>query len=249
MGYAIQQRKLGVFLTGEYGTGKTFLSRVLKRNFMEERYIFVFINNPRVSPLELIKEVNYQLDGKVDMSSQPTKMDYLRSIKNTLEDYNRKDIYVVMVIDEAQSIKEEDLLEEIRLLLNIQSEERVLFTLIMMGQPQLEDKIENIPQLKQRLSIRYRLAPLNGEETREYIDYRLKVGGTDRKIFTDSAYEEVFSLSGGMPRAINNICDLALLSAFTQKLDMVNRETVIAVGKDLGESPGIKEKSRMEGND
>jgi len=234
MNYAVRQKKLGVLLTGEYGTGKTFLSRVLKKIFPEDKYIFIFVTNPRLNPLEFIKEVHYQLGAKLNVAS-PEKMDYLRSIQQALEDYARKGIYTVVIVDEAQSIQRDDLLEEIRLLLNVQSEDSVLFTLVLLGQPQLEEKVEKIPQLRQRLSIRYKLSSLDKEETREYIDYRLKVAGSSRRIFADDAYDEIFSLSKGMPRAINNVCDLSLLSGFINKKYMVDKDIVDHVGEDLGD--------------
>ena len=244
MNYAVRQKKLGVLLIGEYGTGKTFLSRVLKKVFSDDRYIFVFITNPRLNPLEFIKEVHYQLGAKLDVVS-PEKMDFLRSIQEGLEEYERKDMYVVIVVDEAQSIQRDDLLEEIRLLLNVQSEDSVLFTLVLLGQPQLEEKVEKIPQLRQRLSIRYKLSSLDKEEAREYIDYRLKVAGLSRSIFTDSAYDKIFSLSNGMPRAINNICDLALLSGFINKEKMIDKDIVDQVGEDLGDIKNTEGKGNM----
>jgi len=105
---------------------------------------------------------------------EPAKMDILHSIQISLRDYHQREAYPVIVVDEAQTIKDEDLLEEIRLLLNIEIEEIILFTLILLGQPDLEERIERIPHLKQRIPIRYRLSPLGKEETKEYINYRLK---------------------------------------------------------------------------
>lgn len=247
MQYAVQQKKLGVLLVGEYGTGKTFLSRILKRSVSEDKFVFIFITNPRFNSLDFIKEINYQLGGKIDELSKPTKMDYLRSIRNSFQEHKEKELFVVLVVDEAQSIKEDDLLEEIRLLLNIQSEESTYFTLVLMGQPQLEIEIEKIPQFKQRLSIRYTLDFLSSQETKEYIEHRLKVAGTQRKIFTDDAYQEIFSISRGMPRAINNICDLSLLNAFIQKQGMINKEIVLHVAQDLGESS--QDKSILKNHD
>ena len=233
--YAVRQRKLGALLVGEYGTGKTFLSSVLKKVSLESKYTFVFITNPRLSSLEFIQEVYYQLGGRLDLSENPSRVDFLHFIKKSLEENHKRNMHTVIVIDEAQSIKEQDFFEELRLLLNFQNEEAVFSTLILLGQPPLGDNVKKVPQLKQRLAIRYHLAPLNEEETKDYIGHRLKVAGAKRKLFSDNAYKDIFSLSKGMPRAINNICDLALFSGFSRKLDIVDKETIINAGQDLGE--------------
>lgn len=233
MTYAVQQRKLGVLLIGEYGTGKTFLSQVLKKMLPEDKFIFVFITNPRLNPVELTREIDTQLKRSSVLSTLSTKGEFLRSIEDHLSDYKTKGVHPVMIIDEAQSIESYDLLEEIRLLLNIQAEDAPLFTLILLGQPQLEEKIEKLPQLKQRLSIMYKLTPLNKEETREYVEFRMKVAGATRQVFTDSACMEIYALSKGRPRAINNICDLALLNGFIKKTGIIDIEMVSQVGGDL----------------
>lgn len=161
-------------------------------------------------------------------------MDYLRAIQKNLEDCRGRGVYPVVIIDEAQSIQGDELLEEVRLLLNMQSDNSVLFTLILLGQTQLEEKVGKTPQFEQRLSIRYKLYSLSREEAKEYIEYRLKVAGTTRRIFTDSAYEEIYEFSQGMPRLINNICDLSLLTGFIKKLQIIDRDVVIQVAHDLG---------------
>ena len=129
--------------------------------------------------------------------------------------------------------KDVSLLEEIRLLMNIQGDDNSLFTLVLLGQPHMQDKIERIPQLKQRLSIRYKLSPLTEEETELYIDHRLSVAGATRRIFSGSACREIYAISKGMPREINNICDLALLAGYVEGAQAVDKDIVQRVREDL----------------
>lgn len=235
MRYAVQQRKLGVLLIGEYGTGKTYLSRSLRKFLPQEENLFIYVANPRIDPLDFLRAVAYDLQQDLALPDKPTKTDFLRCIKQALEDHHNKGVYVAIVVDEAQSIEDEALIEEIRLLLNIQSEEHSLFTLILLGQPYLQEMVEKVPQLKQRLSIRYKLACLGGQETKEYIEHRLRVAGATRKIFTDLAHSEIYAISKGMPRAINNICDLALLTGFLQKAGVIHKGIIATAGEDLSQ--------------
>ncbi|MFH1772370.1 MAG: AAA family ATPase [Candidatus Omnitrophota bacterium] len=235
MQYAVIQRKVGVILTGDYGVGKTFVSSALMKMCLEGKCVVNFIPNPRLTPIEFIQEVNFQMGGDRVYSPATTKMDMLRSIKERLEHYFNRDLRPVLLIDEAQSITDDDLMEEIRLLLNIQADSHALFTLILCGQPQLEEKIEKFPQLKQRISIRYQLLSLDKEEVKEYIKYRLKVAGTTQNLFEETTYMHIFNLSKGMPRAINNICDLSLLTGFIRRLDIIGDEVVLHVARDLRE--------------
>ncbi len=235
MHYAVRQKKLGVVLIGDYGTGKTYLSKVLERSFPEKTHRFIYVTNPRISPLEFIRDMANQLGGSFELSRQPTKIDFLHLVQKGLEDYSSREIHTVIVVDEAQSIQKDELLEEIRLLLNIQGEEAALFTLILLGQPLVEEKIARVPQLKQRLPIRYKLTSLSEEETSKYVEHRLKVAGVTRRIFTDSAHAEIYAFSGGMPREINNVCDLALLSGFIGKQETIDKDTITRIREDLGE--------------
>lgn len=233
MSYAVQLRKPGVVITGECGTGKTFVSRVLREMCKTQNYAFLFVTNPRMTPLEFIKEIYFQLGGSQEPIASWGKMDFLRGIQNCLEDFRSKGAYPVIIIDEAQSIEGEELLEEIRLLLNMQGDDSTLFTLIILGQPPLEEKIDAIPQFKQRIAVRYRLVPLTAQETREYVEYRLKVSGSAKPIFTDAAIQHIYEASRGMPRIINNICDLALLSGFIRKAEFIDRDIIVQVAHDL----------------
>lgn len=232
--YAVDQRKQGALLIGEYGTGKTYLSKVLKKICSASLHRFVFFTNPRLSAQEFLKEIYIQLGGKDEISQEETKSDLLRMVHTRLESVNRKGQHVVVVLDEGQSIEDEDLLEEIRLLLNMQGDGSNYLTLLLLGQPQLAIMLEAIPQFRQRIAIVYELEHLNQKETKEYILHRLKVAGAKDELFDESAYQRMYEISGGMPRVINNACDLSLLHAFSQQIKTVNKEIVEKVAKELG---------------
>jgi len=233
--YAIRERKGAAILTGEYGSGKTLLSRVLLEELSNEQYQSALIFNPRLPPLELIKEIIYQL-GK-DVSSLTSKTELLHSLNEIL--YKNKDDHrnTVIVVDEAQAIGEQDSFEELRLLLNFQLNDNFLLTLILLGQPELKEKIDSLPQLRQRLAVRYHLKALTEIETEEYIKHRLRVAGAEQEIFLEEAIKEIYYFSAGIPRRINNICDVALLVGCGEEQDRIGKKIIKKVAEDMEEIP------------
>jgi general secretion pathway protein A len=139
----------------------------------------------------------------------------------------------VILIDEAQIIRNQETLEELRLFLNFQLNDKFLMTMVLIGQPQLLHRIRAIPQLEQRLSIKYHLTALDANETEEYIKHRLAVAGVKQEIFTKDAMERIYEYSKGLPRKINNICDMSLLIGFGQELKEINKDLVVKVAADL----------------
>jgi general secretion pathway protein A len=232
--YAVKERKGGTILTGEPGCGKTLLSRVLLKELSDERYHVATIFNPRLSPLHLLQEIVYQLDNAVQHSS---KIKLLRAFDDILQ-FNRSiNRNTVIVIDEAQTIGNKKSFEELRLLLNFQSNDDFLLTLVFLGQPELRDKINNLPQLKQRFNVRYHLKPLTEEETRDYIQHRLRTAGAQRCMFSDEAIAGIYRFSSGVPRRINNICDMSLLVGAAHDIAEISPVLVREVAEDLEEVP------------
>ena len=232
--YAVREQKGGVILVGEYGTGKTTLGNALLEELTDpERYTVIFITNPLLSSTQFLREIVYKLNGG---STPRAKPELLRLLENTLLRKEKDNKKVIIIIDEAHLISKREVFEELRLLLNYQLNGRFLLTLIFLGQPELKSKINRIKQLKQRLAIRYYLNPLNRDEVREYIRYRMKVAGREEEIFTEEAVDLVFVKSGGSPRSINNICDMSLLIGFSKKVDRIDKDIVYGVVKDLQEA-------------
>lgn len=227
--YAAKRRKGAALLTGEVGCGKTVLSKVFIQQLSEDEYDIGLIINPILEPIDFLKEILYQFGLNHDTNSKAGLLDILnkRMLENTKQDKT-----TLLIIDEAQLISKETF-EEIRLLLNFQLNDRFLLTLILIGQPELRDVLRTIKQLDQRIAIRYHLNPLNFKDTVEYISFRLEKAGLTRDIFTSQAVDEIYSYSQGIPRKINNICDMSLLIGFSSKEKVIDSEIIKKVIEDL----------------
>lgn len=229
--YAIKEEKGAAMLTGEYGSGKTALSRVIIDQLMNDKiYEVALITNPQLTSVQFIQEIIYQLKNEHVSGSKQRLLHIMQDIvyKNFKE--SKK---TVILIDEAQIIKNEETFEEIRLFLNFQLNYRFLITLILIGQAELLPKIRSMPQLQQRLGIKYHLLGLNNIETAEYIKHRLSVGGTKADIFTPEAVEVFYEYSKGLPRSINNACDMSLLIGFGQEAKVIDKELAQKIVADL----------------
>jgi general secretion pathway protein A len=230
--YVASERKSAALLSGEYGSGKTLLIRVLTQELQQEgKYKTVSIFNPYLSSLEFIREIVYQLKGNKEPSSD--KIDLFHALHKILLSNYDAGKHTVVVIDEAQAIVDDDIFEELRLLLNFQLNNVFLVTIILIGQPEVIERIINLPQLRQKIAVRFHLGALNEEETKEYIQQRLKVAGAKQEIFGEEVHKEIYLRSGGIPRQINNICDLALLAGYGSGLNNINKEIIIRVSEDL----------------
>jgi type II secretory pathway predicted ATPase ExeA len=229
--YAVKEEKGAVMLTGEYGSGKTILSRILIDELIKDKiYEVALITHPQLTPIQFIQEIIYQLKNEHAKGSKPQLLHAMQDIiyKNFNEDKK-----TVILIDEAQIIKDKDTFEELRLFLNFQLNNRFLLTLILVGQPELLKKIKSIPQLRQRLGIKYHLSGLNSAETEEYIRHRLSVAAAKTDIFTKETFEMIYNYSEGLPRKINNVCDMSLLIGFGQEAKVIDKELLERVVADL----------------
>jgi general secretion pathway protein A len=229
--YAINEQKGAAFLTGVFGCGKTVIAQAVLMSLSKGKFETAFVVNPQLSHAELLREVVYDLGLKDNL---PTlKTDILHALNEMLRNNMDNGKNTVVFIDEAHLINDILIFEELRLLLNLQHKNKFLLTLILLGQPELKDKINNIKQFQQRISIKHHLGGLNHKETESYIQYRLKVAGTDKPLFDGQAIKLIFEQSGGIPRRINQICDMSLLVGMSRKLEIVDRKTVDEVIEDL----------------
>jgi general secretion pathway protein A len=213
-------------LTGEVGTGKTTLVRTLLLNRMPANADVAVVLNPQLSAREFLITICEELGVAVpaDRSSIKALID---TLNHHLLDAHSDARRTILVVDEAQNLAP-DVLEEVRLLTNLETAKQKLLQIVLIGQPELRDLLarNDLRQLAQRITGRYHLEPLSRDETAQYIEHRLKVAGALGEVFDAGAKREVFRLSQGVPRLINVICDRALLGAYSIETRHVNRRMV-----------------------
>jgi general secretion pathway protein A len=226
--YAAEMRKGGAMLSGEVGCGKTTLSKVYINELAEDKYDIAVMINPKLEAKEFLREVLYQFN----INNVPdSKVECLRALNNKMLENLKTNRDTLLIVDEAQLLTESTF-EEIRLLLNFQLNSRFLLTIILLGQPELRDKIKSIEQLNQRIAIKYHLTPFNLEDTFQYIAFRQKRAGRKRKVFREDAIEKIFEHTDGVPRRINNLCDLSLLTGFANGDNIITPKVVENIIKD-----------------
>jgi len=228
--YGIQDNKGFLFLTGDVGTGKTTLINSLL-NSLDEDVIVAVIPDPNLENIDLFKIIanDFKIDKKFD-----GKGEFLLVFREFLYEAHDAERKVLLIIDESQRLGDM-LLEEIRLLSNIEKQNTKLINIFFVGQQEFNDiilKPEN-KALRQRITANYSLSPLTMAETDEYIKYRLSVAGADKFIFNTSAVHEIFLFSEGYPRLINTICDRALLTGYVQEEERIDSRIISECAQEL----------------
>ena len=221
--YTVQQRKGFVVVTGEIGAGKTTVCQTLLRKLdLNTKVARVF--NTHLTNRELLIAILEDLE----VSYQPgTKGKLLSQLYDFLITQAFSGVNVVILIDEAQNLTP-TVLEEVRMLSNLETEKEKLIQIILVGQPQLKEKLKlpRLEQLRQRVALHYHIGPLNLQETKEYVRHRLSVAGGTPEIFEEEALDRVYAFSKGVPRLTNLICDSALLSGFLYERRTISREVM-----------------------
>ena len=229
--YVVSERKGAGMLTGVFGCGKTLLSQTLLNRLDRARYRIAVVTDPQVSYLELLRSIAYAL-GAEEIPVQKT--DLLITIKEILTGNMDDGKDSLVIIDDCQVIEDRSVFEQIRLLLNFQLQTRFLLTVLLLGQPELRKKIDANKQLAQRIAVGYHLEPLDEEETSGYIAHRLEVAGAGKPIFTEGAVRVVFEDSGGIPRRINQICDMSLFAGYGKGAQALDEKMVREAVNGLG---------------
>ena len=228
--YTVRHRKGCGMLTGEYGCGKTTLSRALIQRLEAERYEIGLLTNPSWNATDFLREALYQLG----VESRETSKSELLHLLNDLFFRNYRDGRdTVIIVDEAQLIADDAVFEEVRLLMNFQTDDRFLVTLLLIGSPELRERVRRLKHLDQRITIRYHLNTLDYTHTAAYVTHRLKMAGRATSIFTEEAIKLIFDFTRGTPREINNLCDVALLVGYTKRAKEIGEKIVAEVIKDM----------------
>ena len=228
--YTVRHRKGCGMLTGEYGCGKTTLSRALIQRLEAERYEIGLLTNPRWNATDFLREALYQLGVETPEKGKPELLHMLNDL--FFRNY-REGRDTVIIVDEAQLLDDESVFEELRLLMNFQTDDRFLVTILLIGSPELRERIRRLKHLDQRITIRYHLNTLDDAHTSAYVAHRLKMAGRTKPIFTDEAVKLIFDFTRGTPREINNVCDVALLVGYTKRAKEINERVVAEVIKDM----------------
>jgi general secretion pathway protein A len=232
--YGVLRHKGFIVVTGEVGTGKTLLVRCLLELLRQQEIASANVFNPCLSPLEFLRYIVGDLGIK---TANQDKGSLLLELNNHLIARHRKNTTTVLIVDEAQHL-EPELLEEIRLLTNLETSQQKLFQIVLVGQPELDEKMDSpdLRQLKQRIALRCQLEPLQKEETTSYILRRLQRAGANSHattIFPEETIASVYRYSRGIPRLINTVCENALIASYAEKAQSVRPEVIDEVAKDL----------------
>ncbi len=228
--YAVKYNKGAALLVGDVGCGKTTLSRALILQLAEDKYDIGLITNPSLPGNDFLEEIDTQLGVQPPSGG---KAALLRGLNDRLLANAGEGKETVLIVDEAHSIRDPAVFEELRMLLNFQLNDRFLLTLIMLAQPEINEIIARLKQFEQRIAIRYHLTPLDEAETGRYITYRLQKAGAKRALFSQEALQLVWQHAQGVPRIINTLCDLCLLEGFASRVQDVDAALVKRVAASL----------------
>lgn len=233
--FGIRERKGFIQITGEVGAGKTTVTRAVLEELGPTVHTALILN-PVLTSTQLARTI------LVELGLRPRKLDrsgYLDVLSQYLFDQAARDHDVVLFIDEAQDL-EPELLEQIRLLSNLETDQRKLLQIVLIGQPELRDKLDHpgLRQLRQRITVRYHLRPLSRPDMERYIAHRLHVAGANgRPSFSPWALRTLHSYAGGIPRLVNAVCDKALLYGYVNEIDHLTAKSVRRAIRELeGES-------------
>jgi general secretion pathway protein A len=239
--YGIRARKGFVVVTGEVGTGKTLLIRRIQDALDREHVAFAYIFNPLLGPDDFLRYIL----GDLNLPVPKNKSEALHALNDFLISRHKRGLTSVLIVDEAQHLSAE-VLEEIRLLTNLETTREKLLQIVLLGQPELDQKLDSpaLRQIKQRIAFRCHLDPLTQLECRDYMVRRLQRAGAgvnSWKIFPDPVIAKIFEYSRGIPRLINSIAENALIGAYARQQRIVTEDIIEEVATDmrLGVTPAV----------
>jgi general secretion pathway protein A len=235
--YGVGRRKGFIVITGEVGTGKTLLVRCLLAELRKGNIAFGYVFNPLLTTVEFFQYIMADLGLPYAGRS---KTEILLDLNRFLIQRHARGLITALVVDEAQDLRPE-LLEEIRLLTNLETSQQKLLQIVLLGQPELDRVLDSpeLRQLKQRVALRCQLLPLSEEQTRSYVLSRLERAGAkpDAPVFSDDSLSTLHEYSRGIPRIINNLCENSMVSAFAREQKPVTADIIAEVAADFRLTP------------
>ncbi len=236
--YGVGRRKGFIVITGEVGTGKTLLVRCLLAELRKGNIAFGYVFNPLLSTMEFFQYIMADLGLPYAGRS---KTEILLDLNRFLIQRHARGLITALVVDEAQDLRP-DLLEEIRLLTNLETSQQKLLQIVLLGQPELETLLDSpeLRQLKQRVALRCQLLPLDEQQTRSYVLSRLERAGVmpGAAVFSDESLSTLYEYSRGIPRVINNLCENAMVSAYARQQKPITSDIIAEVAADFRLTPG-----------
>ena len=228
--YGIEERKGIILITGEVGTGKTTLCKTLLKKLPSQVRTSLILN-PYFSEVQLLRAIAEDFGLEIKKRS---RLDIVEKLNSFLVNISLSGENAVLIIDEAQNLTSRQL-EQIRLLSNLETAKDKLLQIILVGQPELKEKLGkfNLRQIRQRIFVKHDISPLKEEEVKEYVEYRLRQAGTTEINILPESYKVIYEFSKGIPRLVNMICDRALLLGFVKERKTFDQEMFKACMKEL----------------
>jgi general secretion pathway protein A len=228
--YGIRERKGIILISGEVGTGKTTLCKALLKKLPSQIKTSLILN-PYFSEVQLLRAIAEDFGLEIKKRS---RLDIVGKLNSFLVDISLAGENAVLIIDEAQNLANRQL-EQIRLLSNLETAKEKLLQIVLVGQPELKEKLNkfNLRQIQQRVFVRHNIFPLKEEEVKEYVEYRLQQAGTTEINILPESYKVIYEFSKGIPRLVNMICDRALLLGFVKNSKVFDREMFRACIEEL----------------
>ncbi len=231
--FCLEHRKGIALLVGDHGVGKTYLTQVLEQELDGPQRPFLRLVFPQLSPADMLSYLAMRLGASPGPGIPRGSQDQtLRSLESRLEALASEGQRRVIVLDDAHLLQPQHF-ETLQLLMSVQQQVGNMLSFVLVGRPELLSRVERVPGLDQRVAVRMAVDPLTADETQAYIEHRLRIAGKSESMFRDDAYQAFWEISQGVPRRMNQICDLSLLVGYADAMSELTSVEVEAAAEEL----------------